>query len=932
MLDKLFDYATTESKILEFWEEIGVYCYNSADISESFCIDTPPPTVSGSLHMGHVFSYVQADFVARYQRLKGRNVFYPIGFDDNGLPTERLVEKTFGIKVGVAYSEEALQLIRKYIPNFIPQDRVCITLDFTRICAIFVIDAEKHFEKLFKTLSLSVDWGLKYQTISQTTQNVAHASFLDLYNKGLIYQRNSPVYWDCADKTALAQADIEDKTMDSEQIFLKFILENGTPIEIMTTRPEMLCSCLAVLFNPNDARYKSLISTKVKVPYFGNLVPLIADETVLIDKGTGLVMCCSYGDWTDVEWIKTHRLEPRIHLGDDGKILHEYARYTKPNGTEDYLKIPEARAKIIKILEDNGDVVNKIKFSHAVKCAERSGKPIEILPKPQWYIALMPFKNRLLEIAKKVDFYPAHLRNRLEQWIEGLNQDWCISRDRFFGIPIPAKVLCQVGNDIPVSHHGYVGSDEELFTKEASIIADATDKYDDTRYFLKQIDGVLDTWFTSSLTPQIATNMFFRTDVNIDDVDLHQSLIPFSIRPQAHEIIRTWAFYTLAKNFLHGLRIHPRHIEKLLADKSGSHKSNIDELAKQPISLQEAKFVEEKFRMEFTEVAVYIRGCIMDGSEIDMNDMFYTPIDISKVEKDKPWKGVMLSGWCLANDKTKMSKSKGNVVTPIDLLEKHGTDVVRLWCSNSSLGADVAFNEQHFDTGRKLVTKLWNCAKFLELKLSILDLHNAEISNGFDVWIVDRLQKTIASYSKYFETMEYSKAKMTLDDFFWNDLCDNYIEIIKVRYYGVEANIYQDVELTKEQKDSIISGQQSCLLALYNVIKAVVQLYGVFAPYITEEIYQKLFVKQCDFKSVHARGNFPVVNTINADDTLLNACEVGIKVLAEVRKYKSDNNISLNAEVEKFKVSTEDFCIVKPIIEDLINATKIKHFIENATE
>ena len=706
-MEKFFNHKEREQQILDKWYRENIYLFDKSD-SNTFYIDTPPPTVSGLLHMGHVFSFVQTDIIARYKRMKGFNVFYPIGFDDNGLPTERLVEKVTGKKVG----------------------KNCTKEEFVEVCKNIVFDCELEFEKLFKKIALSVDWNLKYQTISDKTKILSQNHFRKFVDKGLIYKKNAPVYWDCEDKTALAQADIEDKEIEGVKTHIFFTLEDGMKQEVMTTRPELLPACVALLFHPS----KNLKGSYAFVPFFGYKVRLIADETVDPDKGTGVVMCCSYGDFCDVEWIRKHGLKSNPIISDYGTILHDYAKIEEGK----FLKVNDARKKIIELLTESGDIKFHESFFHPVKCGERSGKPIEILEKEQWYIKILEYKDLLLAEAEKLDFYPSYMKVRLVQWIEGLNQDWCISRDRYFGVEIPDGL----------SSH------------------------------------VLDTWFTSALTPSIS----FGCEPCLTPV--------FDLRPQAHEIIRTWTFYTLCS---------------------------------------------------------YVLG-----------------------EKKLPWKNVMLSGWCLALDGAKMSKSKGNVVTPIALLEEYGTDVVRYWCSGTALGADVSYNPKFLDVGRKFVTKLWNVAKFCLIEwnheLTDADLSDIKVENKIDLWILSQMGDVILEYQKHLDCFEYYKARVVLDNFFWFDFCDNYIEIIKVRYYA---------------KD------KSCLFALRLVFEAILKLYAPFVPYITDELFCIMF----GFDSVHKKGSFPSSSKYSklsdkkGVDNFLSCLEI-------VRKYKSENGLPMNAKID----------------------------------
>lgn len=967
-LTKFFEYKTREKEIAENWKEQNSFKYKQ-NAEPSFKIDTPPPTVSGSLHMGHVFSYVQADIIARYKRLTGRNVFYPIGFDDNGLPTERLVEKLTGKKVGRSATLE----------------------EFTKACFEVIKDAEGEFEELFTRIGLSVDFDLKYQTVSRETSYIAQNSFEDLYNKGLIYQKHAPVYFDTIDRTALAQADIEEKEMEGMQITYKALIETAPEIfekvEIMTTRPEMLPNAVCVLFHPADERYKKYEGMKVLLPTLGleynpQGVPLIADEDVKQDKGTGLVMCCAFGDMQDKVWIERHNLWSYIPKRNSGGIIATNNNgdemlnnlisdsgflidlvFKKEDGT--FMKVEEGRVHMINLLLSKGYIVGSVvgsnleealqnpeikvfKINHAVKCAERSGKPVEILFKKQWYLSALPFKKDLMEVIKKIDFHPSHFKIRLEQWIEGLNQDWCISRDRFFGINIPiytfefeddvsretlqniqtdfyneafksfainsgcvfhdshfemeSEVLAnlmespeylefensfaQSGMDLEVKNIGinkysivvnrnlngvlselltllHVKHDEivnQFLLKDTQvenlhkILQEKQETFEDIgikNLRLKREGGVFDTWFTSSLSPSIAWKNFEETPV-------------FDLRPQAHEIIRTWAFYTVLKSYLHSLEL--KSVEKK-PDSSKSFNSR------------------EFFRMKENPNII-------------------------------PWKNIMLSGWCLASDKTKMSKSKGNVITPTKLIEEKGVDVVRLWCASSSLGMDTSYNDDFLEVGKKFTNKLWNVAKFVLMKKEELN-SNAEITESFDKWIVTEFNAVFSKYMQYMDKFEYSKAKEVLDNFFWKDVCDNYLEIIKVRYYGLEALIYKENPPANPQ--SVLKAQASCLQALNIIFKGILTLYSPFACFITEELHNIFYQSSLASSNSIQTLKLPTFANFNFNPQVL-------QIIEEVRKYKSENNLSMNSKIEEFSVLHVKHSDLEEYIEDLKNVTGVNDF------
>jgi valyl-tRNA synthetase len=954
-LTKFFDYKTKEQAIAQKLKDAGIYKFENK--GASFKIDTPPPTVSGSLHMGHVFSYVQADIIARYKRMMDFDVFYPIGFDDNGLPTERLVEKKTGKKVGKNATKQ----------------------EFIAECWKVVNEAEKEFEEVFTKIGLSVDFNTKYQTISAKTAEISQSSFVDLWNKGLVYQKLAPVYWDVVDKTALAQADIEDKEKEGLQITYKALIEAEKDVfeqvQIMTTRAEMIPACVCVLYHPSDDRYSKFVGKTVLIPCGGDNykleVPLIADEDVIKDKGTGLVMCCAFGDIQDKVWIERHNLWSKIktwqcvltgldtqNLISDNGLLNA-PLFKKEDGRQ--MKVEEGRKFIIekllsaRLIAGSGldmtfeDAISSPKVAinkvhHAVKCGERSGEPVEILFKKQWYLSVLPFKRDLMEVIKKVNFHPSHFKVRLEKWIEGLNQDWCISRDRFFGIQIPVRkfefqdcvsreTLINIKNDFCVDtfnniiakaggkiKDGYfeieednlanVMEGEEYLSCEDGFIINGLDleikniginkyevlvnrntdgvltellkevglTFDGGDFILKDVELkklqglieekkellldigiedliikteelVFDTWFTSSLSPQIAFGDLMQTPV-------------FDLRPQAHEIIRTWAFYTIVKTYLHSLELKA-------VDKKPDARRTFNS--------------REFFRFKENPNII-------------------------------PWKNVMLSGWCLASDKTKMSKSKGNIINPLDLISTKGIDAIRLWCASSPLGNDTYYSEEFIDLGTKFTNKLWNAFKFFALKEDTLE-EKAEIIEEFDKWILAKLSIVLEDYKKQMDVFEYSKAKEVLDTFFWKDLCDNYLEIIKVRYYGLEATIYK--ENPPLNPESVILKQQSCLKTLQIVLRGMLKLYAPFAPFITEELSQMFFKE-----SIHKKGSLFRFNLPKFE--LTDASLKAISVIESIRKYKADNSLSMNSTIESASIEiTND---IKQYEEDLKNVTGVKEF------
>jgi valyl-tRNA synthetase len=808
-----YNHKEIESKWQSVWQDSGVYNWEEDMPRENtFVIDTPPPTVSGTLHMGHVFSYTQADFVARFQRMNGKTVFYPIGFDDNGLPTERLVEK-----------------VKKVRASNMPRE------EFIDLCREVVKEAEDEFARLFKSIALSVDWRQEYQTVSNQSISLSQMSFLDLAEKERAYRKLQPTLWDPVDSTALAQAEVVDVEMHSFMNEIIFQTENGKNITISTSRPELLPACVAVFCHPSDIRYKHLVGQSAITPLFGVIVPIIADEKVDVEKGTGLVMCCTFGDTTDIDWWRDHSLPLRVILNKYGKIdfLNELGSSSWESKDKitahkfidqiNGLKVKEAREKILELLKNEDKLVAQHPIVHMVKCGERSNAPLEILVTSQWFIKLLDIKEELLTQSAKCNWNPAYMKIRLDHWIEGLKWDWCISRQRFFGVPFPiwyskrkgeeGKILFAHKDDLPVNPlvdlpRGY--SKEEV-----------EPDYD-----------VMDTWATSSISPQLSSRAI--NEKYSLDFDRHKKLFPADMRPQAHEIIRVWAFYTIVKSFLH--------------------------------------------------------------------------------EQEVPWKNLMISGWCLAADKTKMSKSKGNIVTPVDLIEEKGADIVRYWASNSKLGADIAYSEEVFKLGSKLINKLWNAAKFTQIQLQNLkvsptniklDVENGSIFKPMDLWLLTKLKYALVKATSEFEKFEYCNARVAIEDFFWNIYCDNYIEVAKTRAY--------------DENSIDPKGQVSALLTMYYAMKTLLKLFAPFIPHVTEEIYSNLYQDIL----VTQRGSWPKSIEFIEDHEAEEIGDGFINILDSIRKIKADKQISVSFPIDELSIfpgkSQSDMISV---FDDLANVTK----------
>ena len=819
-LQKKYNFIDTEKKWQKYWLDNKIYSFDEKDndINNIYSIDTPPPHVSGVLHMGHIFGYSQMDIIARFQRISGKNVFFPVGYDDNGLPSERYVEKKIGKK-----SKEI--------------DRS----EFIKICDKEIQDAEQLIENLFIRASYSFDFDKKYRTVSNISSTISQMSFLDLYNKGLVYRKEELVIWDVIDQTALAQSELEDKDFESQMNYLKFTTTKGKIIEIMTTRPELLPACVAVMCHPDDINN---IDDNFLITPLGIKVPLIADDKVEKDKGTGFVMCCTFGDQTDIEWWKKYNLDLKIIINEVGRIkIDNIKNSIKREYWElDGLKIKDARLKILELLENNGFITRKPqKIIHSVKIGERSKFPVEFLVTKQWFIKILENKNKLHEQTDKIEWKPDWMKARLHNWIDGVSWDWCISRQRFFGIPIPVWYSKRKGEEGKI----IIPSKEQLPIDPTKSIPEGY-----TRDEVEPEIDIFDTWATSSISPQLST-LGITDELNIDEKRFNKLKIPFNLRSQGHDIIRTWAFYTIIKSLYHN--------------------------------------------------------------------------------KSIPWETIMVNGWCLSSDGTKMSKSVGNVIDPIKIFDKFGSDAIRYWTANSTLGMDTNYLEDTVKTGQKLITKIFNCAKFAEIHFKNIkdqsktleeDLKNTNIFEIMDIWLINKLNEVLEIYSKNFYNYEYNKALEVLEDFFWNNFCDNYLEIVKIRCYGAFGIKYKDIKLNEKEIEIVTKTQISAIKTIYHVFNAILKLFSPFLPVITEEIYHCLYEDEFNKKgSIHCRGNLPKIKYFGDKKEIEDIGNMVLKVISDVRKYKSERNMSIKDSLETVDIYSN--IGLNNVIEDIKNVCSI---------
>ena len=754
-MEKRYDFTQIEKQMQAFWEQEQIYRFDKNASGEIYSIDTPPPTVSGSLHIGHLFSYTQAEMIARFRRMQGYNVFYPFGFDDNGLPTERLVERDEKIRA-----------------HALPRSK------FISKCQTVAEKYKDEFKGLYHSLGFSVDWGTEYQTISPEVRKISQELFLDLVKMGKAYTKESPVLWCCECQTSIAQAELDTADVESKFNYIPFLVD-GNPLEIATTRPEFLYGCVCLFVNPNDGRYQQYIGKTAIVPLYDYEVPILADEKVGIDKGTGVVMCCTFGDSTDAQWYAEYNLPYRKVIMPNGKIA-DYVPYIGG------LKIAAAQTEIIRLLDERGLLIKSEAIIHTIGTHERCGKPTEIIPSRQWYIDILSEQERFLKAANEINWYPANMKNRYIAWVENLKWDWCISRQRYFGVPFPVWYCKECGKPaFPTSEQLPINPLETEYNGTCECgCADFTPE-----------SAVFDTWATSSVTPQINERLGLK-------------LTPMSMRTHAHEIIRTWTFYTIVRSLYH-------------------------------------------------------TGIL-------------------------PWKDLMICGFILAKKGEKISKSKNNNdFDPKHLITTHSADVLRYWTAGARLGTDTFFSPDELSISKRFITKLWNASKFAISHLQDIDLTHTPNLLPVDKWIIEKTKQTTSRAVKLLSEYEIGPARHEIDELFWKDFCDNYIEIIKERLYQ------PDIHGIEERK----SGQYALYYALFGMMK----LYAIYVPHITEYIYQEFFCKHENEVSIHLAK---WVNPLNVDAEIINFGEILKATVAEMRKYKSERNLSMATEMVCLEIHT----------------------------
>ncbi|CDJ99860.1 Valine--tRNA ligase [Microbacterium sp. C448] len=798
------------------WGDAGTYLFDRAAAGASgragvYSVDTPPPTASGSLHIGHVFSYTHTDVKVRFERMRGKTVFYPMGWDDNGLPTERRVQNYYGVRCDPTLPYDA-----EFTPPFEggdnksskAADQIPVSRrNFIELCERLTVEDEKTFEDLWRSLGLSVDWTQTYRTISDDTIRTSQLAFLKNLERGEAYRALAPTLWDVDFRSAIAQAELEDRDQPAAYHRLAFHKTDRTgDVFIETTRPELLAACVALVAHPEDERYKPLFGTTVTSPLFGVEVPVLAHPLAQQDKGSGIAMICTFGDVTDIIWWRELDLPNRTIIGRDGRIIAEAPEALQTDAAKAaYAELAgktvfSAKKRIVELLAESGEMIGAPKpFTHAVKFFEKGDRPLEIVSTRQWYLRNgardAELREKLLSLGKEISWHPDFMRVRYENWVNGLTGDWLVSRQRFFGVPIPVWY--------PLDEHGERDHDRVLTPDASQLPVDPStdvppgytaDQRDVPGGFTPELD-IFDTWATSSLTPQLAGGWE-------RDPQLWNLVAPFDLRPQGQDIIRTWLFSTL------------------------------------------------------------LRSALQDGRT--------------------PWTDAAISGFIVDPDRKKMSKSKGNVVTPADILEQHGSDAVRYWAASSRLGTDAAFDPQNptqIKIGRRLAIKVLNAAKFV---LSFPVPEDAEVTHALDASMLATLDGVVRDATKALESYDHARALELTESFFWT-FCDDYLELVKERAY-----------------DRTNDGQASAALALRIALETLLALLAPVLVFAAEEAWSWFHDE-----SVHTSA-WPTVVDRPGDPAVLVAAS---EALTGIRRAKTEAKASQKTPVGHATIEGTDATI-----------------------
>ena len=821
-----------EERWMTVWDKEKIYRFNRDAARESvYSIDTPPPTVSGTLHIGHVFSYTHPDVVARFWRMRGKDVFYPMGWDDNGLPTERRVENFYGVRC-----DPALPYDPKYrAPEKPGKDKVSISRkNFVELCVELTAIDEEAFKKLWRAIGVSIDWSFEYSTISKEAQAVSQRAFLQMVTRQEVYSAEAPTLWDIDFRTAVSQAELEDRERPGAYHRIAFDRADNTgTVDVDTTRPELLASCVALVAHPDDERYQPLLGTSVVTPLFGVEVPILAHELADPEKGTGVAMICTFGDTTDVVWWRELNLPTRALIGRDGRFMaadfadESWSVRDAELSQEFYDRevwnktVNQARAAIVDGLRSTGALIGDVReITHPVKFYEKGERPLEIVTSRQWFVRTLERRDELLARGEELRWHPDYMRHRYRSWVEGLNVDWNISRQRFFGVSFPVWYPVDENGEIDFDHL-MLAHDEDLPVDPSSDVP--TGYREDQRGapggFVGDPD-VMDTWATSSLSPQIAGRW---------GTELFQRVFPMDLRPQAHDIIRTWLFSTIVR----------------------SH-------------------------FQFDSL---------------------------------PFSDALISGFILDPDRKKMSKSIGNSVTPMPLVEQYGADALRYWAAGGRPGSDTAFDEGQLKIGRRLGIKILNASKFVLGRLDDAEIPApAEVTEPIDLDLLALLAKLITAATDDFENYDYARALERSESFFWS-FCDDYVELVKIRAYG-------------ETDDAATRSARATLAIALSVLQ---RLFAPIMPFVSDEVWHWWHTHSVHASPWPTLTELPTLDFSGAGSTYGPVCEV----LEAIRRAKSSAKVSQRAEVTSVTVRApaEFLAAVALCQEDLSAAGGVRSLV-----
>ena len=815
-----------EERWITHWDKEHVYRFNRDATRETvFSIDTPPPTVSGTLHVGHVYSYSHPDIVARFWRMRGKDVFYPMGWDDNGLPTERRVENFYGVRCDPSLPYDA-----KYRPPEKPakQKESISRKNFVELCLELTAKDEEAFKDLWRAIGVSVDWGYEYSTISKEAQGVSQRAFLQMLAREQLYSAEAPTLWDIDFRTAVSQAELEDREQPGAYHRIAFDRADNTgTVDVDTTRPEMLASCVALVAHPDDERYQPLFGMLVVTPLFGVEVPILAHELADPEKGTGIAMICTFGDTTDVVWWRELNLPTRALIGRDGRFLPaDFSDESWPvrdaELAQDFYDrevlgktVKQARAAMVDGLRATGALIGDVReITHPVKFYEKGERPLEIVTSRQWFVRTLEQRDELLARGEELRWHPEYMRHRYRSWVEGLNVDWNISRQRFFGVPFPVWYPVDASGEVNFDH--LLVADEETLPIDPSSDVPAgyrEDQRGEPGGFVGDPD-VMDTWATSSLSPQIAGRW---------GTDLFARVFPMDLRPQGHDIIRTWLFATVVR------------------------------------------------------------------SQLEFNSL--------------PFSDALISGFIVDPDRKKMSKSIGNSVTPMPLVEQYGADALRYWAAGGRPGSDLAFDESQLKIGRRLGIKILNASKFVLGRLDDEIPGPSDVTEPIDLDLLGMLSKLITATTDDFEDYDYARALERTESFFWS-FCDDYVELVKIRAYG-------------DTNDGPTKSARATLAITLSVLQ---RLFAPIMPFVTEEVWHWWHDPSIHSSPWPTLNELPTVEAMGAGSTYGPATEV----LEAIRRAKSSAKVSQRAEVASVTVrAPQEFLAAIALCEDDVKAAGV---------